>query len=55
LPERGGAHSVESTADASVKRLHDPEIALAGRRGVVATHELVVQALEQLGHRQYLL
>jgi hypothetical protein len=54
-PERGGAHSVESTAASSVKRLHDPEIALAGGGGVVAAHEFVVQALEQLGHRQYLL
>jgi hypothetical protein len=53
--ERVGAHSVESTAASSVKRLYDPEIALAGGGGVVAAHELVVQALEQLGHRQYLL
>ena len=37
-----------------MKRLHDPEIALAGRGGVMAAHELVVQTLQQLGHRQYL-
>ena len=36
---------------AAVKRLHDAEIALAGGAGVVAAHELVVQALQQLGHR----
>jgi hypothetical protein len=44
-PESVGAHSIESTAASSVKRLHDPEIALAGGGGVVAAHELVVQAL----------
>jgi hypothetical protein len=50
-----GADSIESTAASSVKRLHDAEIALAGRGGVMAAYEFVVQALEQRGHRQYLL
>ena len=53
-PEIVGADPVESTAAASVERLHDPEIALAGRGGVVAAHELVVQTLQQLGHRHLL-
>jgi hypothetical protein len=50
-----GADLVEGTADVAVEGVDDPEITLAGRGGVVAAHELVVQVLEQLGHRQYLL
>jgi hypothetical protein len=45
-PEIVGADAVESTATASVKGFHDPEIALTGRAGVVAAHEFVVQTLQ---------
>jgi hypothetical protein len=38
-PEFVGADAVKSTAASSVKRLYDPEIALAGGVGVVAAHE----------------
>jgi hypothetical protein len=44
-PKIVGADAVKSTAASSVKRLYDPEIALAGGVGVVTAHELVVQAL----------
>jgi hypothetical protein len=50
-----GTDTIESSARAPVKRLDDPKIALAGGGGVVSANELIVQTLQQLGHRQYLL
>ena len=50
--EIGGADAVEATPRVAVEGLDDLEIALAGRRGVMAPHELVVQTLQQIGHRQ---
>jgi hypothetical protein len=41
-----GADLVQGTGDVTVVGVDDPQITLAGRRGVVAAHELVVQALE---------
>jgi hypothetical protein len=45
-PQIVGADAGESSAGVSVKGPHDPEIARAGRRGVVPAHEFVVQALQ---------
>ena len=54
-PEIVGTDAVEPLPDVSVEGVEDLEIALAGRRRVVAAHELVVQTLQQWRHRQYLL
>jgi hypothetical protein len=43
------------TLGVAVEGVDAPEITLAGRRGVVAADELLVQTLQQLGHRQFLL
>ncbi len=43
--EMGGGDPVEAPARVLAKRLNDPEIAADRGGGIVATHELVVQAL----------
>ena len=44
--ELGGGESVESRTGVLAKRLNDLDVAADGRRGVVATHQLVAQALQ---------
>ena len=46
--------AIEPSTRVAVEGLDDFEVALAGGRRVVAAHELVVQTLQQLGHRHLL-
>jgi hypothetical protein len=45
VSELGGGESVEARTGVLAKRLNDLDVAADGRRGVVATHQLVAQAL----------
>src|SRR4051812_32401373 len=55
LPDGVGAQPIETPTSVTTKVLHDADVAPNRGRGVLAPHELVVQPLKQLGHRQPLL
>ena len=44
--ELGGRDPIEARAGVLAKRVNDLDVAADGRRGVVATHQLVAQALQ---------
>jgi hypothetical protein len=46
LSELGRADPIETRARVLAKRLNDLDVAADGRRGVIATHQLVAQALQ---------
>jgi len=55
-PELTRADLIEATAGMlAATGVEGVSVGLDGSRGVVSPHELVAQALQQLGHRQYLL
>ena len=45
-PELGWGDPIEARASVLAKRLNDLDVAADGRSGVVATYELVAQALQ---------
>ena len=52
--EMRGRELIEASARVLAERFNDLDVAANGERGVVATHQLVAQALQELGHRHLL-
>ena len=52
--ELGRRDPIEARARVLAKRLHNLDLTANGRGGVVATYQLVAQALQKLGHRHLL-
>jgi hypothetical protein len=55
LPDRVRAQAIEASTGLAAKVLDDADVTANGDRGVLASNELVVEMLQQLGHRKYLL
>jgi len=55
LPNRVRAQAIEPPTGLAPKVLDDADVTTNGDRGVLASNELVVETLEQFGHRVYLL
>ncbi len=54
-PDRVRTQPIEAATSLPAKVLDDADVATGRDRGILASHELVVQPLQELGHRQYLL
>jgi hypothetical protein len=55
LPDRVRAQAIEAPTGLAANVLNDADVTANGDRGVLASNELVVETLQQLGHRAYLL
>jgi hypothetical protein len=55
LPDRVRAQAIEAPTRMATEVLDDADVTANGDRGVLASNELVVETLQQFGHRQSLL